>query len=56
MELRPYGPNAQWVCFECGMKDLKTTEKQFSTQLEASGPIAVIGEEVGPYPFTKGTQ
>ncbi len=27
-ELRPYGPNGERICFECGMKDEKTTMKQ----------------------------
>jgi hypothetical protein len=25
-ELRPFGPNNESICFECGMKDPKTTE------------------------------
>ena len=25
-ELRPYGPNGEAICFECSMKDKKTTE------------------------------
>jgi hypothetical protein len=29
-ELRPYGPNREWVCFECGMKDEATTAAQFA--------------------------
>lgn len=24
-ELRPYGPNGEKICFDCGMKDEKTT-------------------------------
>lgn len=28
-ELRPYGPNGENICFQCGMKDEKTTEKRF---------------------------
>ncbi|MCK9994026.1 MAG: hypothetical protein Dbin4_02546 [Alphaproteobacteria bacterium] len=27
-ETRPYGPNGEQVCFECGMADLITTEFQ----------------------------
>ena len=27
-ELRPYGPNNENICFECGMKDVKTTSKK----------------------------
>lgn len=28
-ELRPYGPNRRWICFNCGMKYEKTTEENF---------------------------
>lgn len=28
-ELRPYGPNGECVCFECGMKDEKAAKRQF---------------------------
>jgi hypothetical protein len=27
-ECRPYGPNNEQICFECGMKDEETTRKQ----------------------------
>ncbi len=26
-ELRPYGKNGECICYKCGMKDEKTTEK-----------------------------
>jgi hypothetical protein len=26
-ECRPYGPNGERICYECGQKDPKTTEK-----------------------------
>lgn len=29
-ELRPYGPKGERICFDCGMKDQKTTERQFA--------------------------
>lgn len=29
-ELRPYGPGGSNICFECGMKDEKQTERNFS--------------------------
>lgn len=32
-ETRPYGPNGEEVCFECGMKDLETTERMMGTKL-----------------------
>ena len=28
-ELRPYGPNGECVCFECGMKDEPAAERRF---------------------------
>lgn len=29
-ECRPYGPNGEQICFECGMKDEETTKKKMS--------------------------
>lgn len=29
-ELRPYGPNGAWVCFECMMKDEAEGKRQFN--------------------------
>lgn len=29
-ELRPYGPNGECICFECAMKDEKTTVKMMN--------------------------
>jgi len=29
-ECRPYGPNGENICFECGMKDEETTRKQMA--------------------------
>lgn len=26
-ELRPYGPNGEAICYECGMKDEETTNR-----------------------------
>jgi hypothetical protein len=28
-ELRPYGPNGERICFDCAMKDMETSMKQF---------------------------
>lgn len=33
-ELRPYGPNGEKICFECGMKNRDTTEAAFKKLLE----------------------
>lgn len=34
-ELRPYGKNNEWICFECGMSpnNKKTTDKVFGNAL-----------------------
>ncbi len=32
-ELRPYGVNGNSICFECGMLNVKETEKQMGTRL-----------------------
>ncbi len=32
-ELRPYGPNGETICFDCGQKDIKTTEKMMGIKL-----------------------
>jgi hypothetical protein len=29
-ELRPYGPNGECICFDCGMKDEDTTKRMFN--------------------------
>jgi hypothetical protein len=29
-ECRPYGPNGEQVCFDCGMKDEKSAQRRFS--------------------------
>lgn len=29
-ELRPYGPNNENICFDCGMRDEATTGKRFA--------------------------
>lgn len=54
-DLRPYGPKGSMVCFSCAMStpERKTeTERNFSAQLDAAGPIAVCdGTDVGPYPL-----
>lgn len=33
-ELRPYGPNDENVCFECGMKDEEAAKRKFFQQLD----------------------
>lgn len=33
-ELRPYGPNGECICFECGMKNRAATERAFERRME----------------------
>jgi len=32
-ECRPYGPNGEQICFDCGQKDKETTEKRMAAYL-----------------------
>ena len=32
-ELRPYGPNGEVICFDCGMKHRETTQRAFAKLL-----------------------
>lgn len=32
-ELRPYGPNGECICFDCGQKDPATTERMMGKLL-----------------------
>jgi hypothetical protein len=40
-ELRPYGPNDEWICFDCGQLDHETTKKKFEATLNKTG-ITII--------------
>lgn len=37
-ELRPYGPGGMRICFDCGMKDEKGTEKRMAAILFGDTP------------------
>jgi hypothetical protein len=55
-DLRPYGPNGAWVCFDCAMKPENKAEvqKNFHAQLEAAAAVSnvvIIGETTGPRPL-----
>lgn len=43
-DLRPYGPNGESICFQCGMKDEATTKKMFELRMEQG---AVDVEDLG---------
>lgn len=32
-ECRPYGPNGEQICFECGMKDEETTKRKMASYI-----------------------
>jgi hypothetical protein len=36
-ELRPYGPNGEWICVECGDKNPEVTRKQMSAFMSGDG-------------------
>ncbi len=36
-ELRPYGPNHENICFECGMKNKELTKKRFTKMYGGTG-------------------
>ena len=56
-ELRPYGPKGAWLCFGCMQSSPEREEeahRQLGQQLNAAGPVAIIGEPTGPRPFEGG--
>lgn len=53
-DCRPYGKNAQFICFDCMISDDKRqreAEHQFLSQLDACGDAAIIDGENGPVPL-----
>ncbi len=56
VDLRPYGPQGQDVCFECAFATpaaKATTERQFVAQMDACpNGVSVIGMDVGPIPLS----
>ena len=41
-ELRPYGKGGARICYECGMKDIKTTEEMFERKLAGADTVVVV--------------
>lgn len=37
-ETRPYGPNGEEICFDCGMKDEATTNRMMGRYLFGDSP------------------
>ncbi len=55
VELRPYGPNASLICFECAMSTPEKeaeTERNYALQLEAALAKSniIMLSEAGPVP------
>ena len=44
-ELRPYGPNGEWICFSCGMKDEETTKARFYAILDTGLTLDLTDQE-----------
>lgn len=36
-ECRPYGPQGEWVCFKCGMKDEAATKRAMNRYIYGAG-------------------
>jgi hypothetical protein len=54
-DLRPYGPQGQYVCFQCAFatpESTAQTEAAFKLQLDAAGPVVLLdGTDAGPRPY-----
>ena len=44
-DLRPYGPDGKWICFDCMMKDEGEAENQFGKMLDGTHPEALVQAE-----------
>ena len=44
-DLRPYGKGGALICFDCGMADIETTERQFGKVLD-SAEVVVIRDDL----------
>ena len=44
--LRPYGPNKEWICFSCGMKNEETTRAQFEEILSDADVVVLSNDEI----------
>lgn len=47
-ELRPYGPQGEWICFACGMLDEETTKKQFGNFLDGGLALDLTDQDGKP--------
>ena len=56
IELRPYGPNGEWICFNCMITSPERevdADKHMRAVLDNHKHV-VIGEKTGIRPLTKG--
>lgn len=47
-ETRPYGPNGEEVCFDCGMKDRAAAERGFKKHVLSGGVARKRARKVKP--------
>ena len=52
-ELRPYGPNKEYICFKCGMEYIETTEHQFEQQVPIEMPEEGLPNDAPTHPTTE---
>ena len=50
-DLRPYGPNGENICYDCGMNDEETTKQKFY-ELIGDADFIVLGELSNDTPKT----
>lgn len=48
-ELRPYGPNGENICFQCGMKDEESTRRAFEKVLDGVDAVEVSSRVLEAY-------
>jgi uncharacterized paraquat-inducible protein A len=44
-ELRPYGPNGEAICFDCGMKNRETTDRAYRARIAGIDTVYVVDGE-----------
>lgn len=55
-DLRPYGKNGAWICYDCGMKNEPDTYDNFKKsfdEAEKEGEGIIYLTELGPKGFSK---
>lgn len=52
-ELRPYGPNGEFICFACGMKDEAATANQFEKRISGDAVLDLRDQTGAPSVVTE---